>query len=110
MAFKTTDHLIILNKLDENQKDQLEKLIGELRPLNYERTSQLSTYISKENIGINTYRIIGAELTLSNGYLVNKVGGLPKEIYRYLCNELGLKDDSSDFIVISEKPHRDNLK
>lgn len=110
MVFKTTDHLIILRKLDDNQKVQLGKLLGELRLLNYEWTSQLSRYISGGGVGVNTYRIIGVELTLSNGCYESRIGGLPKEIYRYLCKELGLMDDSSDFIVISEKPHGDNLK
>lgn len=50
MVFKTTDHLIILRKLDDNQKVQLGKLLGELRLLNYEWTSQLSRYISGEEL------------------------------------------------------------
>ncbi|OTG79365.1 hypothetical protein [Acinetobacter sp. ANC 4648] len=109
MTFKTTAWNF-LNKLDSTQNRKLRELIDELKSLHFTCDSELSTYIVDSKIGEDKYRILGAELILSDGITEPKLGGFSQEIYAYLCRELGLKRNESDFKVLSETPYSENLK
>lgn len=110
MAFKISKNWNFTSKLEANQKLKLQELIAELKALNFIDDSQLSTYIVNSKIGEDKYRLLGAELILSNGSTKPKIGGFSQEIYAYLCGELNLKRNESDFRVLSETPYSENLK
>lgn len=110
MVFKLTTPWPFLSKLDSTQDLKLRELIDELKALHFIDGSQLSTYIVNSKIGEDKYRMLGAELILSNGSTEPKLGGFSQEIYAYLCDKLGLKRNESDFKVLSEIPYSENLK
>lgn len=110
MAFKLTTPWNFLSKLDLTQDLKLRELIDELKSQDFTSALQLSTYIVDSKIGEDKYRILGAELILSNGIIEPTLGGFSQEIYAYLCHELDLEKNESDFKVISETSYSKNSR
>ena len=108
MAFMTI--WSFMGKLNPTQKLKLRELIDELKPLNFVEGSQLSKHIIQSKIAEDKYRMLGADLTVSNERIDPRFGGFSKEIFSYLRNRLGLQESETDFKVISETPYSENLK
>lgn len=79
--------------LTKVEADELERLLAEMRPLNFTRSKQLSQYIVRRKIGYKYPNISGIVRMEDQGEEWNFHGGFPTNIYKIICKELGLDNE-----------------
>jgi hypothetical protein len=92
--------LELRHNLNSEAAEELYRLLREMVPLKFTRSSQLSHYIVSNRLGYK-YPIISGVLRMKNDDKEwNFSGGFPPDIYAIICDELKLGNENSDAIPI----------
>ena len=73
-----------VNCLERTKADELDRLLREMRPLNFKRSNQLSAYIVKHQPGYRYPNISGIVIMEDGGTEWEFPGGFPPDIYRII--------------------------
>ncbi|MBL4830484.1 MAG: hypothetical protein JKY55_11455 [Aliivibrio sp.] len=86
--------------LEGEKAREMETLISEVRPLNFETSKQLSKYIVDNNLGSKYPTISGIARMKNASDEWDFKGGFPPEIYKMICMRLGLTNQGSSARLI----------
>ena len=92
--------------LPDEMAEELANLILEVESLNFSLSSELSNYITKNNLG-RKYPNISGSVTMQNGvdtWSLN--GGFPRNIYRIVCQELSLHGKGTTAQAVGFKSYK----
>jgi hypothetical protein len=82
--------------ITERENAEFEQLVGEMRPLGFTRSKEVSTYIINNRLGYK-YKTISGVLEMElNGTKWKFEGGFPPRIFARLCLELGLEGQGTE--------------
>lgn len=87
----------------KEEADELERLLAEMRPLNFKYSKQLSNYIVSHRLGYKYPNISGIVRMEEAGTEWDFAGGFPTDIYRIICRELHLDNQRTSARPIDEK-------
>ena len=86
-------------RLDITSADELYRLLKDLGPLGFTHSTQLSDYIRINQLG-SRYPNISGIVTMNNGGKAWEfTGGFSKEVYKIICQELGLANQGTSAIA-----------
>lgn len=91
------------------EEEEFRKLVAEMSALRYTHSSQVSAYIVSQRLGYKYKNISGILQMELNGNIWDFDGGFPPNIYRRLCNELGLRSRGSGAEVRAFTLYKDIL-
>ncbi|MEH2268274.1 MAG: hypothetical protein V7K68_07555, partial [Nostoc sp.] len=86
--------------------DELERLLVEMRPLNFTQSKQLSAYIVKHQLGYRYPNISGIVRMEEEGREWDFHGGFPTDIYKIVCQELNLDNQGTTARPIKFTPFK----
>jgi cold shock CspA family protein len=81
--------------LEIAEASQLYLLLREMRPLKFKNTKELSAYIVRHKLGYRYPSISGLVTMEDGGTTWPFAGGFPPEIYKIICQELGLANQGT---------------
>ena len=85
----------LLKTQEEIENEEFKQLVTEMIPLNFTKSSQVSSYIIKKKLG-NKYKNISGILTMEKeGRPWDYKGGISPKFYAKLCSELKLGNNGS---------------
>lgn len=90
----------------KEEADELERLLAEMRPLNFKYSKQLSAYIVKYQLGYKYQNISGIVTMEGEGREWDFHGGFPTDIYKIICQELNLDNQGTTAKPIKFKPFK----
>jgi len=93
-------HLVLL----ENEYIQI---IEEMKPLELTHSSELSNYIVENKLGEKYRNISGIVKMDQDGKTWDFEGGFPKDIYKRICEDLGLVNKHSRAKAVGFKSYND---
>lgn len=76
---------------EAEEQDEFIALVAEISALGFTHSSQLSSYIRRNQLGYRYKKISGLLTMESEGRQWNFEGGFPPKIYAQLCSELGFR-------------------
>lgn len=91
---------------NKEEADELERLLAEMRPLNFTHSKELSAYIVKHQLGYRYPNISGIVRMAEEGREWDFHGGFPTDIYRIICKELNLDNQGTTAIPIKFTPFK----
>jgi cold shock CspA family protein len=93
-------------KLTKPEADELEQLLAEMRPLEFERSKELSAYIVKHRLGYKYQHISGILRMREAGIEWDFHGGFPEKIYAIICKEIELNNQGTRAKAIRFTPFK----
>ncbi|GCL39705.1 hypothetical protein SR1949_48330 [Sphaerospermopsis reniformis] len=90
----------------KEEADELERLLTEMRPLNFKHSKELSAYIVQHQLGYRYPNISGIVRMAEEGREWDFHGGFPTDIYRIICKELNLDNQGTTAIPIKFTPFK----
>lgn len=94
---------------EEIEMTEFKELIEELLPLGFTQSSEVSSYIIKNQLGYKYKNISGIIEMELEGTTWKFKGGFPTKIYARLCSELGLKNKGSDAKVVGFNSFKEEM-
>jgi len=95
------------HKLTKLEADELHQLLMEMHPLGFKRSNQLSAYIVEHRLGYKYQHISGILRMREADAEWDFHGGFPPQIYRIICNELGLGNQGTLAEPVKFTPFKD---
>ena len=100
MKYATIKTFVIENNLENEGLNQVElgelySLVQEIKSKNFQYSSDLSRYISKNKLGYDYPHISGIVTMKNIGRSWEFKGGFPSNIYRIVCTILDLRSNGS---------------
>ena len=89
------EHRLSCERLNHNELTELYRLVQEVEAQGFQSSSDLSSYIRKNQLGYKYPNISGVVTMRSNGTSWDFKGGFPPKVYRILCTILGLSNNGS---------------
>jgi hypothetical protein len=86
---------------DEIESNEFQQLIAEMTPLGFTNSSQVSSYIMRNKLGLKYKHISGVVTMKKDGSTWDFKGGFPPEIYADICSALDLDNNGSYAKVVS---------
>ena len=86
------------------EADELQQLLTQMRPKKFKRSKQLSAYIVRHQLGYKYPNISGIVTMQQEDREWDFHGGFPTDIYRIICEELGLDNERTDARAIKFTP------
>jgi hypothetical protein len=96
--------LVGTHDLAKVKDEELQELLAEMRPLNFRSSGELSTYIREHQLGHKYPNISGTIKMEEGGTEWDLKGGLHPDIYKTICEKLGLKSRGSKARVTGFTP------
>lgn len=102
-------HMSLATKhgLQEAEAEELHRLLADMRQLRFGDSGQLSEYIVKHRLGYKYPNISGVVRMREADTEWDFPGGFPPNIYRIICEELGLGDRGTSAIAVGFKSFKD---
>lgn len=79
----------------EIENNEFQQLIAEMKPLAFTHSSQVSSYIMKNKLGLKYKHISGVVTMEKDGNTWDFKGGFPPKIYAQICSALDLHNNGS---------------
>lgn len=89
------------------QAEELYSLLEDMASLSFESSKELSNHIVKHQLGYQYPNISGIVRMEQDGKQWDFAGGFPREMYRIICNELGLRNQGTRARPVGFTPFRD---
>ena len=86
---------------DEIESNEFQQLIAEMTPLGFTNSSQVSSYIMRNKLGLKYKHISGVVTMKKDGSTWDFKGGFPPKIYAEICSALDLDNNGSYAKVVS---------
>ena len=84
----------------EIENNEFQQLIAEMKPLDFTHSSQVSSYIRRNNLGLKYKNISGILTMEKDGNTWDFKGGFTPKIYAQICSELDLDNNGSNAKVV----------
>lgn len=82
------------------ENNEFQQLIAEMKPLAFTHSSQVSSYIMRNKLGLKYKHISGVVTMEKDGNTWDFKGGFPPKIYAQICSELDLDNNCSNAKVV----------
>jgi hypothetical protein len=92
--------LQLKHSMSIDEASELQQLLIDMKPLNFDKSAQLSSYIARSKLGYKYPTISGIARMSDGEHQWNFDGGFPKNIYRIICTELCLSNQGSRATVV----------
>jgi hypothetical protein len=86
---------------DEIESNEFQQLIAEMTQLGFTHSSQVSSYIMRNKLGLKYKHISGVVTMEKDGNTWDFKGGFPPKIYAQICSVLDLDNNGSYAKVVS---------
>lgn len=96
-----------LKRQQEIENNEFNELVAEMSSLGFTHSKQVSSYIARKKLGNKYKNISGIVRMEQDGNEWDFKGGFPREIYRKLCEELGLENQQSGARAIDFKSYNE---
>lgn len=99
--------IVEVHNLTKVKAEELQKLLTEMRPLNFKYSKHLSEYIREHELGYDYPNIAGIVKMEQAGIEWDFRGGFPPNIYKIICKELNLDNQGTSARPINFTPFKD---
>ena len=105
-----TVKLVGTDDLTKVEAEELQKLLAEVRPLNFRSSAKLSDYIVEHQLGRKYPNISGTVKMEEEGTEWDLKGGFSPRVYKKICEELELHSQGTKAKAIGFEPSKVSTK